>query len=90
MPIIDTIPPGFTDRLVAEDWRDRPRNDDYYYPEGVTGTTRVAVVIRHAGVSTLHEGCAQSFGWHLRPAMPSCAGLDPSDAPITHYKILDR
>jgi hypothetical protein len=90
MPALDIIPTDFIDRLVAEDWRDRPGSDDYY-PTGVTDATRVSVVIRHNGVSTLHENLpAQCFGWYLRPAMPSCAGLNPSDAPVTHYKILDQ
>ena len=84
--VIETIPEGFTDRLLAEDWRDRPL--DAYYPPGVSGTTQVEVIIRCQGRSILYKGEAGSFGWSARPAMPCCGGLEPADAPITHYKIL--
>ena len=88
--VIDTIPSDFVDRQLAQDWRNRPRG--VYYPEGVTDTTRVSVVLRaQDGHYILYENYeAQSFGWDPIPATPGTAGLDPVDVPLTHYKILDE
>jgi hypothetical protein len=62
---------------------------DEYYPEGVGHETKVSVVIAYDSKLFLCENlAAQCFGWTKRAAFPSCAGILPVEAPITHYKIV--